>query len=214
MKENMEFPSAVIPMVIETTGRGERAYDIYSLLLKERIVFLGTPITDQVANVIVAQMLYLDGQDPDRLIRMYINSPGGQIYAGLAIYDTMQQLSAPVSTVAVGVTASFGTVLLAAGTKGHRYALPHATIHLHQPHGGTQGQATDIEIQAKEILRQREKLNSILVTHTGQPLEVIERDVERDFYMDSDSAKDYGLIDDVLTPEVKEEEAKVAAGES
>ncbi len=216
MKENIEIPNAVIPMVIETTGRGERAYDIYSLLLKERIVFLGTPITDQVANVIVAQMLYLDGQDPDRLIRMYINSPGGQIYAGLAIYDTMQQLSAPVSTVAVGVTASFGTVLLAAGTKGHRYALPHATIHLHQPHGGAQGQATDIEIQAKEILRQREKLNSILVQHTGQPLEVIERDVERDFYMDSDSAKDYGLIDDVLTPEAKDkdEEAKVAAGES
>jgi ATP-dependent Clp protease protease subunit len=201
-------------MVIETSGRGERAYDIYSLLLKERIVFLGTPIIDQVANVIVAQLLYLDGQDPDRLIRMYINSPGGQIYAGLAIYDTMLQLSAPISTVAVGVTASFGTVLLAAGTKGHRYSLPHATIHMHQPHGGTEGQATDIEIQAKEILRQRSKINSILSTHTGQPLEVIERDVERDFYMDSYAAKDYGLIDDVLAPEAKEEEEKVPAGES
>jgi ATP-dependent Clp protease protease subunit len=202
-------------MVIETSGRGERAYDIYSLLLKERIVFLGTPINDQVANVIVAQLLYLDGQDPERLIRMYINSPGGQIYAGMAVYDTMQQLSAPISTVAVGVTASFGTVLLAAGTKGHRYSLPHATIHMHQPHGGAQGQATDIEIQAKEILRQREKLNNILVKHTGQPLEVIERDVERDFYMDSDAAKAYGLIDDVLTTETEQEEqAKVPAGES
>ena len=198
-------PQSLIPMVIETSGRGERAYDIYSLLLKERIVFLGTPISDQVANVIVAQLLYLDGQDPDRLIRMYINSPGGQIYAGMAIYDTMQQLSAPVSTVAVGVTASFGTVLLAAGTQGQRYALPHATIHMHQPHGGAQGQATDIEIQAKEILRQREKLNMILVKHTGQPLEVIEHDVERDFYMDATAAKEYGLIDNVLLPEEQEE---------
>lgn len=214
MKDNIQLPSSVIPMVIETSGRGERAYDIYSLLLKERIVFLGTPISDQVANVIVAQLLYLDGQDPDRLIRMYINSPGGVIYAGMAVYDTMQQLSAPISTVAVGVTASFGTVLLSAGTKGHRYALPHATIHMHQPHGGAQGQATDIEIQAKEILRQREKLNNILVKHTGQPLEVIERDVERDFYMDASAAKDYGLIDDVLTPEIEEEVEKIAAGES
>jgi ATP-dependent Clp protease protease subunit len=200
-------PQALIPMVIETSGRGERAYDIYSLLLKERIVFLGTPISDQVANVIVAQLLYLDGQDPERLIRMYINSPGGQIYAGMAIYDTMQQLSAPVSTVAVGVTASFGTVLLAAGTEGQRYALPHATIHMHQPHGGAQGQATDIEIQAKEILRQREKLNMILVKHTGQPLEIIERDVERDFYMDAEAAKEYGLIDNVLLPELEEKES-------
>ena len=195
-------PLSLIPMVIETSGRGERAYDIYSLLLKERIVFLGTPITDQVGNVIVAQLLYLDGQDPDRLIRMYINSPGGQIYAGMAIYDTMQQLNAPVSTVAVGVTASFGTVLLSAGTEGHRYALPHATIHMHQPHGGAQGQATDIEIQAKEILRQREKINMILATHTGQPLETIEHDVERDFYMDAEGAMEYGLIDNVLLPAV------------
>jgi ATP-dependent Clp protease protease subunit len=193
-------PQALIPMVIETTGRGERAYDIYSLLLKERIIFLGTPISDQVGNVIVAQLIWLDAQDPEREIRMYINSPGGQIYAGMAIYDTMQQLSAPVQTVAVGVTASFGTVLLAAGSPGHRYALPNATIHMHQPHGGTQGQATDIEIQAKEILRQREKINEILARHTGQPMETIERDVERDFYMDAEAAKAYGLIDNVLTP--------------
>ena len=200
---NEEEPMALIPMVIETTGRGERAYDIYSLLLKERIVFLGTPISDQVGNVIVAQLIWLDAQDPERLIRMYINSPGGLIYAGMAIYDTMQQLSAPVQTVAVGVTASFGTVILAAGSPGQRYALPNATIHLHQPHGGTQGQATDIEIQAREILRQREKINTMLAKHTGQLLETIERDVERDFYMDAEGAKAYGLIDNVLAPVVR-----------
>ena len=193
-------PQSLIPMVIETSGRGERAYDIYSLLLKERIIFLGTPINDQVGNVIVAQLIWLDSQDPERLIRLYINSPGGQIYAGMAIYDTMQQLSAPVQTVAVGVTASFGTVLLAAGSEGQRFALPNATIHIHQPLGGTQGQATDIEIQAKEILRQREKINSILAHHTGQPLETIERDVERDFYLSAEDAMQYGLIDNVLSP--------------
>lgn len=193
-------PKSLIPMVIETSGRGERAYDIYSLLLKERIIFLGTPINDQVGNVIVAQLIWLDSQDPERLIRVYINSPGGQIYAGMAIYDTMQQLSAPVQTVAVGVTASFGTVLLAAGTPGQRFALPNATIHIHQPLGGTQGQATDIEIQAKEILRQREKINNILAHHTGQPLEIIERDVERDFYLSAEDAMEYGLIDSVLSP--------------
>ncbi len=193
----------LIPMVIETTGRGERAYDIYSLLLKERIIFVGTPINDQVANVIVAQLLVLNREDPEKEIQMYINSPGGQIYAGLAIYDTMQQMTAPVSTVAVGVTASFGTVLLTAGTKGYRYALPNATIHLHQPLGGAQGQATDIEIQAKEILRLREKLNSILIKHTGQTLEVIERDVERDFYLDAEGAVKYGLIDQILYPTKK-----------
>ncbi len=192
-------PQSLIPMVIETSGRGERAYDIYSLLLKERIIFLGTPITDQVGNVIVAQLIWLEAQDPERLIRMYINSPGGQIYAGMAIYDTMQQINAPIQTVAVGVTASFGTVLLAAGSAGHRHALPHATIHMHQPHGGVTGQATDIEIQAKEILRQRERINSILAKHTGQALETIERDVERDFYMDAKMAMEYGLIDTVLS---------------
>ena len=193
-------PLSLIPMVIETSGRGERAYDIYSLLLRERIIFLGTPINDQVSNLIVAQLLYLDREDSDKQVYMYINCPGGGIYSGLAIYDTMQQLSAPISTVAVGVTASFGTLLLAAGTMDMRYALPHATIHLHQPMGGAQGQATDIEIQAKEILRLREKLNTILAKHTEQPLEIIERDTERDFYMDGEAAKEYGLIDHVLLP--------------
>lgn len=194
-------PRSLIPMVIETSGRGERAYDIYSLLLKNRIIFLGTPITDQVSNLIVAQLLYLNQEDPERNIQMYINCPGGGIYAGLAIYDTMQQISNPIQTVAVGVTASFGTVLLTAGTKDMRFALPHATIHLHQPLGGAQGQATDIEIQAKEILRLREKLNNILVKHTNQPIGVIETDTERDFYMDGEAAKEYGLIDHVLEPE-------------
>jgi ATP-dependent Clp protease protease subunit len=194
------LPQSLIPMVIETSGRGERAYDIYSLLLKNRIVFLGTAINDQVANVMVAQLLFLNQEDSEKEIQMYINSPGGGIYAGLAVYDTMQQLSNPISTVAVGVTASFGTVLLSAGTRGLRYALPHATIHLHQPLGGAQGQATDIEIQAKEILRLKEKLNNILAKHTDQPLDVIERDTERDFYMDGEAAKEYGIIDHVLLP--------------
>lgn len=188
----------VIPMVIESSGRGERAYDIYSLLLKERIIFLGTPIEDQVANVIVAQLLFLTHEDPEREIQMYINSPGGVIYAGLAIYDTMQMIPNPISTVAVGVTASFGTVLLSAGTKGRRYALPNATIHLHQPLGGAQGQATDIEIQAKQILRLKALLNGIMAKHTGQPTEVIERDSDRDFYLDAKQAVEYGLVDQVL----------------
>jgi ATP-dependent Clp protease protease subunit len=188
----------VIPMVVESSGRGERAYDIYSLLLRERIIFVGTGIDDQVANLIVAQLLYLNHDDPEREIRMYINSPGGQIYAGLAIYDTMQVISNPISTTAVGVTASFGTVLLAAGTKGRRYALPNATIHMHQPLGGAQGQATDIEIQAKQILRLKALLNNMMAQHTGQPLEVIERDTERDFYMEAKQAVDYGLVDQVL----------------
>ncbi|MFO3796385.1 MAG: ATP-dependent Clp protease proteolytic subunit [Anaerolineales bacterium] len=193
----------VIPMVIESSGRGERAYDIYSLLLKERIVFLGMPIDDQVANLIVAQLLYLNHEDPEREIQMYINSPGGQIYAGLAIYDTMQMISNPISTVAVGVTASFGTVLLTAGTKGRRYALPHATIHMHQPLGGAQGQAVDIEIQARQILRLKALLNEILSKHTGQPLEVIERDTDRDFYLDAQGAVEYGIVDQVLQPPPK-----------
>lgn len=195
--ESSNFRS-VIPMVIETSGRGERAYDIYSLLLKERIVFVGTPIDDQVANVVVAQLLFLSREDPERPIQMYIHSPGGQIYAGLAIYDTMQMIPNPISTLAVGVTASFGTVLLAAGTKGQRYALPHATIHMHQPLGGAQGQASDIEIQAREILRLKSRLNKILAEATNQPLEVIERDTERDFYMDAAQGVDYGLVDKVL----------------
>ena len=188
----------VIPMVIESSGRGERAYDIYSLLLKERIIFLGTPIDDQVANVMVAQLLFLNHEDPEREIHMYINSPGGIIYAGLAIYDTMQMISNPISTVAVGVTASFGTVLLAAGAKGRRYALPNATIHMHQPLGGAQGQATDIEIQARQILRLKALLLNILAKHTGQPLEVIERDSDRDYYLEAKTAVDYGLIDQVM----------------
>ena len=192
----------VIPMVIESSGRGERAYDIYSLLPKERIIFLGTPIDDQVANLIVAQLLFLNHEDPEREIHMYINSPGGIIYSGLAIYDTMQMISNPISTVAVGVTASFGTVLLAAGTKGRRYALPNATIHLHQPLGGAQGQATDIEIQARQILRLKALLLNILAKHTGQPLEVIERDSDRDYYLEAKAAVEYGLVDQVLeTPE-------------
>lgn len=186
-------------MVVETSGRGERAYDIYSLLLRERIIFVGTAIDDQVANLIVAQLLYLSREDADREISMYINSPGGQIYAGLAIYDTMRMIPNKISTVAVGVTASFGTVLLAAGTKGHRYALPHATIHMHQPLGGAQGQASDIEIQAKEILRLKARLNEILAASTGQTLDVIEKDTERDLYMSADQAVEYGLVDKVLT---------------
>ncbi|GAB4453939.1 MAG: ATP-dependent Clp protease proteolytic subunit [Anaerolineae bacterium] len=193
--------NALIPMVIETTGRGERAYDIYSLLLKERIIFLGTPINDQVANVIVAQLLVLSREDPDKEIQMYINSPGGSVYGGLAIYDTMQQVPAPVSTVAVGFSASFGTVLLTAGTRGRRFALPNATVHIHQPWtSGGGGQATDVEIQAKEILRQRDVLNRILAYHTGQPLERIEQDTERDFFMTAQQAVDYGLVDKVLEP--------------
>jgi ATP-dependent Clp protease protease subunit len=195
--------NAVIPMVIESSGRGERAYDIYSLLLKERIIFLGTPIDDQVANLIVAQLLFLSHEDPDKSIQMYINSPGGQIYAGLAILDTMKMIPNKISTVAVGVTASFGTVLLSAGTKGQRFALPHATIHMHQPLGGTQGQASDIEIQAKEILRLKARLNEIMAEATGQPIDVIERDTERDYYLDAQGAVDYGLVDKILESQQK-----------
>ncbi len=196
----MFSPTNLVPMVIETTGRGERAYDIYSLLLKNRIVFLGTAISDQIANLTVAQLLFLNKEDPEQEIQMYINSPGGAVYAGMAIYDTMQMISNPISTVAVGVTASFGTVLLAAGTKGRRYALPHATIHMHQPLGGAQGQASDIEIQAREILRIKARLNEILAFHTGQTLDVIETDTERDYYMSSEQGVKYGLVDQVLEP--------------
>ncbi|MCA9995801.1 MAG: ATP-dependent Clp protease proteolytic subunit [Anaerolineales bacterium] len=195
----MQIPTSLVPMVVETTGRGERAFDIFSLLLRQRIIMLGTPINDQIANLIVAQLLYLDAEDPSAPIRMYINSPGGQVYAGMAIYDTMQQVSAPVSTVAVGFTASFGTILLAAGQKGMRYALPNATIHMHQPLGGAQGQASDIEIQAKEILRLRADLNQILSHHTGQSVATIEKDTDRDLYMSAQQAMDYGLVDQVLS---------------
>ncbi len=195
---NPNDPLSLVPMVIETNGRGERAYDIFSLLLKNRIVFLGTPINDQIANLTVAQLLFLNQEDREAPISMYINSPGGQVYAGLAIYDTMQMISNPISTVAVGVTASFGTVLLTAGTKGQRYALPHATIHIHQPLGGVQGQATDIEIEAREILRLKTRLNQILAFHTGQTVETIEKDTDRNFYMDAKGAVDYGIVDKVL----------------
>lgn len=195
---SMSLPTSLIPMVIETTGRGERAYDIFSLLLKERIVFLGTPINDQVANLVVAQLLFLAREDPEKPIRFYINSPGGQVYSGMAIYDTIQQIECPVSTVAVGFTASFGTVLLTAGTKGMRYALPNATVHMHQPLGGAQGQASDIAIQANEILRLRKSLNEILSYHTGQPIERIEEDTDRDIFFTAEGAKEYGLVDEVL----------------
>jgi len=203
-RTHMDNFDALVPMVIETTGRGERAYDIYSLLLKERLIFLGTGINDQVANLVVAQLLFLDQQDPEKPIQMYINCPGGVIYAGLAIYDTMKQISAPVVTVAVGLTASFGTILLTAGEKGQRFALPNATIHMHQPwSSGGGGQATDVEIQAREILRQRDLLNNILVESTEQPLETIERDTDRDVYLTAQAAVDYGLIDDILEPTEK-----------
>jgi len=188
----------VIPYVIEATGRGERMYDIFSLLLKERIVFLGTPINDQVANVIVAQLLHLDREDSEREISLYINSPGGEIAAGLAIYDTMQLVRAPVSTIAVGRAASMATVLLTAGAAGRRYALPHATIHLHQPLGGVQGQAADIEIAAREILRMRDLMERILMRHTKLTAEQIARFTDRDFYMTPEQAVEYGLIDQVL----------------
>lgn len=193
---------SLVPMVVETSGAGERAYDIYSLLLKNRIVFLGTPINDQVANLIVAQLLYLSREDVESGIQMYINSPGGQVYAGMAIYDTMKMIPNKISTVAVGLAASFGTVLLAAGSKGQRYALPHATIHMHQPLGGASGQASDIEIQAKEILRLKERINVILAEATGQTEETIIQDTERDFYMSAEQAVQYGLVDKVLvTPD-------------
>jgi len=189
---------SLIPFVIESTGRGERAMDIYSLLLKERIIFLGTPINDQVANVTIAQLLYLDHENPDKEIYMYINCPGGIIYPGLAIYDTMQLVRAPVSTIAVGVTASFGTVLLAAGTKGRRYALPNATIHMHPAGGGAQGYAPDVEIQARELLRMQKKMQEIIAKHTGQSLERISTDFDRDYFMDAQGAVEYGIIDQVL----------------
>ncbi len=198
-----KYLNAIVPMVIESTGKGERAYDIFSLLLKERIIFVGTPIDDQIANLVVAQLLYLSREDADRDISMYINSPGGQIYAGLAIYDTMKMIPNKISTVAVGVTASFGTVLLAAGTIGNRFALPNSTIHMHQPLGGVQGQASDIEIQAKEILRLKSSLNQILSESTGQKLEVIENDTERDFYLTAKQALEYGLVDKILNPSDK-----------
>ena len=196
---------SIIPTVIESSPRGERYSDIFSMLLRNRIIFVGTQINDQVANVIVAQLLYLSNEDAEAPITMYINSPGGHVYPGLAIYDTMQMVPNPISTVAVGATASFGTILLTAGTKGQRYALPHATIHIHQPLGGASGQASDIEIQAREILRLKKRLNDILSRHTGQDFDTIERDTNRDFYLDAITAQEYGLVDQVLEPPIKGE---------
>jgi ATP-dependent Clp protease protease subunit len=188
----------IVPMVVENNGRTERAYDIYSLLLSQRIVMLGTEVNSQSANLIVAQLLFLDREDPEKTIQLYVNSPGGEVYAGLAIYDAMQQVSAPISTAAVGMTASFGTVVLAAGSHGKRYALPNATIHMHQPLGRTQGQVTDLMIQANEFERLKKKLLGIFVTHTGQDYATIERDTDRDIYFDPETAVEYGLIDSVL----------------
>ena len=188
-----------VPMLVEQSSRGERAYDIYSRLLKDRIIFLGGPIDDHVANLVIAQLLFLEAEDPDKDIHLYINSPGGVVTAGLAIFDTMQHIKPDVSTICLGSAASMGAMLLAAGTKGKRYALPYARIMIHQPLGGTQGQATDIEIHAREILRLRELLNDLLVGFTGQDKEKIQRDTERDFFMSAEEAKEYGLVDAILT---------------
>jgi ATP-dependent Clp protease protease subunit len=197
-------PTNVIPMVIESGARGERAFDIYSLLLKERIVFLGMPINDQVANVVIAQLLYLEREDPDKDISLYIHCPGGIISAGLAIYDTMQIIKPNVSTICVGLAASMGTLLLCAGTKGKRCALPNSTIHLHQAFGGAQGQAADIEIAAREIMRMQELIRNILVKHTGQSLEKVTHDTDRDFYLNPEQAVEYGIIDEILLKPAKE----------
>lgn len=188
----------LIPMVVEQSGRMERAYDIYSRLLKDRIIFIGTPIDDYIANLIIAQLLFLDGEDPARDIMLYINSPGGIVTSGLAVYDTMQYIKSDIQTYCVGQASSLGALLLAAGAKKKRFALPHARIMIHQPLGGVQGQATDIDIQTKEILRMREELNNILVEHTGQGLEKIKKDTDRDFYMSAEQAKEYGIVDEII----------------
>ncbi len=198
----------LIPIVVEQSSRGERAYDIYSRLLKERIIFLGTGINDDVANLIIAQMLFLEAEEPERDIHLYINCPGGLVTSGLAIYDTMQFIKPPVSTLCMGQAASMGALLLAAGAEGKRFSLPHARILIHQPMGGFQGQATDVDIQAKEILRLREDLNQILARHTGREIDQIHRDTERDFYMSGHQAKEYGLVDEVIT---QREMARLAA---
>lgn len=201
--------SQYVPFVIEQTGRGERSYDIYSRLLKDRIVFIGTPIDDSIATVIIAQLLFLQSEDADKDISVYVNSPGGVVTAGLAIYDTMQHLKCDCATYCIGQAASMGAVLLAAGAKGKRYALPNARVMIHQPHGGAEGQATDIRIQANEIIRSRETLNRILCEATGKDLPTIERDTDRDFFMSAQEAKEYGLIDEVLLPKTKTAAKKV-----
>ena len=194
-----DLPQNIIPTVIESGARGERAFDIYSLLLRERIIFLGTPINDQIASLIIAQLLYLEHEDPDKDINLYIHSPGGIIAAGLAIYDTIQLVRPEVSTICVGLAASMATVILASGTKGKRYALPHSTIHMHQAAGGAQGQAADIEIAAREIMRLQDLIRSILVKHTGQPMDKIIHDTDRDFYLNADQAVEYGIVDQILS---------------
>ena len=191
--------NVVIPSVIETSPRGERAFDIYSMLLRERIIFMGTPIDDQIANLIIAQLLFLDREDPDKDIQMYINSPGGDVRAGLAIYDTMQLIRPDLATYCVGFTASMGTVLLTSGAPGKRYALPHATVHMHQAWGGARGQAVDVEIAAKELLRENDLIRRIMAQHTGQDEERIRQDFDRDFFMDPTQAKNYGIVDEILT---------------
>ena len=201
-------PMNVIPMVIESGARGERAFDIYSLLLRERIVMLGMPINDQVANVIIAQLLYLEREDPDKDISLYIHCPGGIISSGLAIYDTMQLIRPEVSTICVGLAASMGTLLLCAGAKGKRYALPNSTIHLHQAFGGAQGQAADVEIAAREIMRMQELIRSIIVKHTGQSLEKVTHDTDRDFYLNPEQAVEYGIVDEILSQPKKEKSGK------
>ena len=197
MKEKLQI---VVPMVVEQTPRGERAYDIYSRLLKDRIIFIGTPLDDEIANVVIAQLLLLAAEDPEKDAYMYINCPGGVVTAGLAVYDTMQYIKTPISTICIGQAASMGALLLAAGDKGKRYALPNARIMIHQPLGGAQGQATDIEIQTHEILRVKHLINEILAKHTGQPIEKIEKDTDRDFYMTPEYAVNYGLVDAVMEP--------------
>jgi ATP-dependent Clp protease protease subunit len=199
---------SVIPIVIEQTGRSERAYDIYSRLLKDRIIFLGSPIDDVVANTVIAQILFLQTEDPDKDMHLYINSPGGLVSSGLAIYDTMQYVKPDICTYCIGQGASMGALLLAAGTRGKRFALPHARIMLHQPMGGFQGQATDIEIHAKEILRMKDTLNRIFASHTGQTLEKIQTDTDRDFFMSGAEAKEYGIVDNVIDTVKKNNEAK------
>jgi len=206
-------PKNVIPMVIESGARGERAFDIYSLLLKERIVMLGMPINDQVANVIIAQLLYLEREDPDKDVSLYIHCPGGIISAGLAIYDTMQLIRPEISTICVGLAASMGTLLLCAGTKGKRYALPNSTMHLHQAFGGAQGQAADIEIAAREIMRIQDIIRGIIVKHTGQPLEKIVHDTDRDFYLNPEEAVEYGIVDEILGKPTEETAKTDEAGD-
>ena len=204
-----QTPENLIPMVVERDARGDRAFDIYSLLLKERIIFLGTPITDQVSNAIIAQLLYLEREDPERDINLYINSPGGVIYSGLAIYDTIQLSRCEVKTICVGMAASMATVLLCAGTPGKRFALPNSTMHMHQPMSGTQGQASDIEIHAREALRLQDKMRQVISRHTGQAYEKVARDTDRDYYLNAEEAVDYGLVDSVLSS--ADEEASTAA---